>query len=134
MSIAEDNRRRFTQMYRDAYRGNFTLVREIISNEFVCRNPLQPAGGVEEVVGMLRAQIEAFEDLNFTVLSSFASEDGFGIAYAISGRHVKAVFGLTPTNKRFTVNGVSIHEIVQGRSVGVYSSANFIEVLGSPRA
>ena len=27
MSVAEDNRRRFTQMYLDAYRGDFDLTR-----------------------------------------------------------------------------------------------------------
>ena len=131
MSIAELNRRRFTQMYIDAYRGDFTLVREIISAEFLCRNPLQPAGGIDELIAMLRAQIDAFEELKFEVRSAFASEEGFGIAYAISGRHVKPVFGLVPSGKRFTVTGVSIHEIADGRSIGVYSSANFVEVLGA---
>jgi hypothetical protein len=73
MSVAEDKCRRITQMDRDAYNGDFTLVREIISNDFVFRNPLQPAAGVEDVMCMLLAQIEAFEDLRFLVHSSFAS-------------------------------------------------------------
>lgn len=132
MSVAEDNRRRFTQMYLDAYRGDFDLTREILSNDFVCRNPLQPAGGTEDVIRMLQAQIDAFENIRFVVQYSFASETGFGIAYEISGRHVKPVFGIPPTGKAFTVKGVSIHEIADGRSIGVHSSANFIEVLGAP--
>lgn len=131
MTTVDDNRRRFTQMYVDAYRGDFTLVREIINTDFMCRNPIQPTGGVEELVAMLQAQIDAFADLRFEVRSAFASEDGFGIAYAISGRHVKPVFGLAPSGKAFTVTGVSIHEIIDGRSIGVFSSANFIEVLGA---
>ena len=131
MSVSKDNQRRFTQMYVDAYRGDFALVRELLSDAFTCRNPLQPAGGVEDVVGMLQAQIDAFEDLRFTVRSSFASEDGFGIAYAIGGRHVKEVFGLAPSGQPFEVTGVSIHRVADGRSVGVFSSANFAEILGA---
>lgn len=132
MPTADENRRRFTQMYVDAYDGDFTLVRELMTAAFVCRNPLQPAEGVEQLVAMLQAQVDAFEDLTFRVRSSFASEDGFAIAYAIGGRHMKPVFGLQPSGRSFEVTGVSIHEIVDGRSIGVFSSANFAEVLGSP--
>lgn len=131
MPSADENRRCFTQMYVDAYDGDFTLVRELMSDAFVCRNPLQPAEGVEQLVAMLQAQVDAFEDLTFKVRSSFASEDGFGIAYAIGGRHVKPVFGIRPSGRSFEVTGVSIHEIVDGRSIGVFSSANFLEVLGA---
>ncbi len=129
MSTAEHIRQRFTQMYLDAYRGNFDLITEIMSPVFVCRNPLNPADGVEELVAMLQAQIDAFEDIDFKVRWSFGSEDGFGIAYAISGRHIREVFGLKPSGKRFEVTGVSIHEVQDGHSIGVYSSANFVEVL-----
>lgn len=131
MTVAETNRQRFTQMYVDAYQGDFALIREIMSPAFVCRNPLQPTEGVDELAAMLQAQIDAFEDLTFKVRHSFASEDGFGIAYIIGGRHVGPVFGLEPSGKRFEVTGVSIHEIVDGYSMGVYSSANFVEVLGA---
>ena len=131
MSSAEENRRRFTQMYVDAYGGDFTLVRELMTDAFVCRNPLQPTEGVEQLIAMLQAQVDAFEDLTFEVRSSFASEDGFGIAYAIGGRHVRPVFGIRPSGRSFEVTGVSIHEVVDGRSIGVFSSANFVEVLGT---
>ena len=131
MATAEDNRRRFTAMYIEAYKGDFRLLREIISDEAMCRNPIQPAGGVAALEAILQEQIDGFEDLRFELRSAFASEDGFGIAYAISGRHVAPVFGLAPSGKPFTVTGVSIHEIIGGRSIGVYSSANFIEVLGA---
>lgn len=128
----EETRRRFTQMYIDAYQGKFDLITEIMSPAFVCRNPLQPADGIGDLTAMLQAQINAFEDLEFKVRWSFASEDGFGIAYVISGRHVGEVFGLKPSGKRFEVTGVSIHEVADGHSMGVYSSANFAEVLGAP--
>ncbi|KQX19199.1 MULTISPECIES: ester cyclase [unclassified Sphingomonas] len=131
MTAVETNRQRFTQMYLDAYRGDFALIREIMSPAFVCRNPLQPAHGIDDLLAMLQAQVDAFEDLEFTVRWSFASEDGFGIAYAISGRHVGPVFGLEPSGERFEVTGVSIHEVADGYSMGVYSSANFVEVLGA---
>lgn len=129
--MSEENRRRFTQMYVDAYRGDFTLLREIIAPDFVCRNPLQPATGPDQLVAMLQAQIDAFEDLQFEVRWAFASEDGFGIAYAIRGRHIKEVFGLAPSGEDFHVTGVSIHEIVDGRSIGVFSAANFVDVLNA---
>nr|WP_047168645.1 ester cyclase [Sphingomonas sp. Y57] len=129
MTAAEANRQRFTQMYVDAYRGDFALIREIMSPAFVCRNPLQPTEGVDALVRLLQSQIDAFEDLEFKVRHSFASEDGFGIAYIISGRHIGPIFGVQPSGQRFEVAGVSIHEIVDGYSMDVYSSANFIEVL-----
>ncbi len=131
MRSPEETRTRFTRMYRDAYRGDFTLVRELITDAFVCRNPLNPAQGVEELVAMLQAQVDAFEDLEFEVRSAIGGDDGFGIAYAIRGRHVRSVFGLEPSGKSFEVTGVSIHELADGRSIGVFSSANFVEVLGA---
>jgi hypothetical protein len=41
---------------------------------------------------------------------------------------------LPPSGKSFKVTGVSIHELVDGRSIGVFSSANFIEILGALHA
>lgn len=134
MPTAAQNRERFTKMYLDAYRGDFALIREIMAPAFVCRNPLNPAQGVDELEAMLQAQIDAFEDVEFEVRWSFASEDGFGIAYAIRGRHVAEVFGLPPSGERFEVTGVSIHEVANGHSIGVHSSANFFEVLGGSAA
>lgn len=122
---------RFTQMYIDAYKGDFTLLRDILSTAFLCRNPLRPADGPDAVVALLQAQIDAFADLAFEVRSAFASEEGFAIAYAIKGRHVKPIFGIEPSGKPFTVTGVSLHEVADGRSIGVFSSANFVEVLGA---
>ncbi len=129
MPTAEGNRARFTRMYVNAYKGDFALVHELMSDLFVCRNPLNPAQGIDELVAMLQAQIDAFDDLEFVVRSSFAGETGFGIAYAIRGVHVRPVFGLEPSGKRFEVTGVSIHEVADGRSIAVFSSANFVEVL-----
>jgi hypothetical protein len=130
-SIADKNRRRFTQMYLDAYRGDFALIKEIMSPAFICRNPLQPIDGVNELEAMLQAQIASFENVEFKVRWSFASEEGFGIAYTITGRHVGTIFGLEPSGELFEVQGVSIHEIANEHSIGVFSSANFIEVLAA---
>ena len=60
---------------------------------------------------------------------SFASQNGFGIAYKITGRHIKTLFGVELSRKQFDVTGVSIHEVSEGKSMGVFSSANFVEVL-----
>jgi hypothetical protein len=116
-------------MYLKAYEGDFQLVRELCSPQWLCRNPLSPMPSVDATIDSIRQQCEAFEGLRFEVQFAFVAEEGFGVAYTLSGRHVKEIFGLPASGKHVKVSGVSIHELVQGKSVSTFSCASFVETL-----
>jgi hypothetical protein len=119
----------FTNMYLKAYEGDFQLVRELCSPAWICRNPLSPMPGVEAVIASIGQQREAFEGIKFEIEYAFAGEEGFGVVYTLSGRHVKEIFGLPASGKYVKVSGISIHELIEGKSMGTFSCASFVETL-----
>lgn len=129
MSDIEKIKEDFTKMYKEGYRGNFDLTYKLCASNFACTNPMHPISGIEEIIDSIKRQIEALEDIAIDINFSFASASGFGIVYEISGRHVKELFGFPPSGQFVKVPGVSIHELVDGKSLGGWSCAWFSECL-----
>lgn len=131
MPNVEQLKRSFSEMYTEAYRGNFAPTYANCAKDFACTNPMNPIIGVDEIVESIKKQIDALEDVSIDISFSFAGEEGFGIVYEISGRHVKELFGFPPSGEMVRVPGVSIHELVDGKSIGGWSCAWFSEQLTS---
>ena len=119
----------FVNMYLNAYEGDFQAVRDLCSPAWICRNPLAPMHSIDAVITSIQEQRAAFEDIKFEIQYAFAGEGGFGVVYTLSGRHVEELFGMPPSGKYMKVSGISIHELVDGKSIGTFSSASFVETL-----
>jgi steroid delta-isomerase-like uncharacterized protein len=61
--------------------------------------------------------LSAFPDLRFTVEDTVAEKDKLVASWTISGTHKGEFMGIRPTNKRMSVEGITIHYIANGKSI-----------------
>jgi len=97
-------------------RGNVALLEAIVSPDHVEHDPLPGQGGgglagFRKRVEMLR------EGLNpeFTIEQMVAEADTVVVRWTNRGKHVAPFLGIPPTNKSFTIGGIDIHTLKDGK-------------------
>src|SRR4051812_36242829 len=99
MTTALEIQTNFVNMYKEAYIGNFELVYEFCSDEFTCTNPIKSLEGLDGVISSISLQRDVFDDLQFDILFSLATEDGVALVWRMRGRHVKEAWGVPPSGR-----------------------------------
>lgn len=86
--------------------------------------------------------IAAFPDLRFTVGDVIAEKDHVVVSWAIAGTHKREFRGIAPTNKKISVEGVTIHQIARGRildsdvrldHLGMMQQLGAVQFVGQPK-
>ena len=85
--------------------------------------------GIDETKRFYAASMSAL-DVCWKVDTICATRDGFGIAWRMSGRHVKDLPGMPATQRRFSVPGASIAEVSDGQIVHNRDFWNLHDLLG----
>jgi steroid delta-isomerase-like uncharacterized protein len=91
------------------------------------------ARGKEELRVFLNNFFAAFPDLNFELKSSFISGNWYCAEWVWSGTHKVDMPGLPATGKRFSIRGVSVGELKEGkikRSSDYYNKMDFLQQVG----
>lgn len=65
--------------------------------------------------------MRAFSNLKFEVQDMVCEKDKVVASWIISGVHSGEYNGLAPTNKKISVEGISIHQIADGKIMDTYS-------------
>lgn len=74
-------------------------------------------GGLDGVKAVVQSLRTAFPDLEFTIEDQIAEGNKVVSQMTVSGTHMGDMMGLPPTNKRMTINGVSIWLVGEGKLV-----------------
>lgn len=64
----------------------------------------------------------AFPDLQFAIEDVFSEDDKLAVCWMISGNHLGTYEGIPPTDKRVSVDGITIHHLVDGKILDSYVS------------
>ena len=130
MPNAEETRMQFLHMYdRAMHHGDFGPTEELCMPNFACTNPNYEISGIDGIKNSINMQREAFENFKFTVVLSFATEDGIALVWQMSGRHVKEIYGVKASGKEFQAEGISVHELQDGKSIGGWSCGDVVKKL-----
>jgi steroid delta-isomerase-like uncharacterized protein len=126
----EANKELVRQLYEVSNTGDIASLDSILSPDYV-NHTAQPgeiptAEGLAQVVTTFRS---AFPDLVVTVDDIFAEGDKVVARTTSSGTHLAPVYGIEATNKPFTVRGISIERIVDGRIVEHWGSFDQLSLL-----
>jgi steroid delta-isomerase-like uncharacterized protein len=100
-------------------KGDWNAADEIIADDIVMHHPANPGPvtGREAVQGMLSAFRAGFPDLQMTVEETFGSGDKAAVRWRMQGTHTAELFGIPPSNKAVSVNGISIVRVAGGKIV-----------------
>lgn len=115
----------FRRIYdRAMNHGDTELVYEMYSSAFACSNPDYKIDGYEDIEASVRNQRAAFPDIDFRVMFICGSEDGIAICWKLRGTHTRELWGLPPSGRFLEMNGITVHELYEGKSVGGYSCSD----------
>lgn len=115
MSI-ESNKAAVRRYYEEVLnRGDIGALEAIARPDHVEHDPLPGQGtgiaGFRERVAMLREGLKPV----FTIEQMVAEGDTVVVRWTNRGRHVAPFLGIPPTNKSFTIAGIDVHTLKDGK-------------------
>ncbi|MBS1839334.1 MAG: ester cyclase [Acidobacteria bacterium] len=91
------------------------------SHALVDPNASDTLTGPEAYKTIVDRFMRAFSELKFEVQDMVCEKDKVVASWVISGVHTGEYNGLPPTNKKISVEGISIHQIADGKIMDTYS-------------
>lgn len=123
---AELSRRIFEDVWN---RKDLDAIDEIIAADYVHHDASSPAvpRGTEGYKQFVKSYMNAFPDAHFTIDDAFTAgqnEDGESTAgrsevtrWTVAGTHQGELAGILPTGRRFSVSGISIARVANGKII-----------------
>ncbi len=114
--MSADNKSIVRLLYDEVWnKRRLELVDEIISPSHALHDPnlTGSAVGPEAYKRLVSRWVAGISDLRFTKLA---------VAWTISGTHKGEFMGVPPTNKKVTVDGITIHHFVNAKIMDSYAS------------
>lgn len=116
-------------------RGNFAMIDQLVSDRYVHDGPL---GGELRGRAALREHVQryrsAFPDLHCTIEEVQGEGDRVVTRWVARGTHKAPFLGISPTNRRGEIRGISTDRIEDGKLVEhheVFDTLALFQVLGA---
>jgi steroid delta-isomerase-like uncharacterized protein len=113
------------RLYEDVWnRRKLDVVSTLFSPSHALRDNNSPGSSVgpEAYRGQVAMYLAAFPDLRIAVEDTVAEKDKLVTSWTISGTHKGEFLGIRPTNKKVSVEGITIHYLANGKIIDSYVS------------
>ena len=90
-------------------KGNLKVVDELLTNDHVNNNPMNPVRGLDGTRELVRKYRNAFPDCRLDIDEMFSVADKVVVRWRYSGTHTSQFEGISPTGRHATGPGISIH-------------------------
>jgi steroid delta-isomerase-like uncharacterized protein len=113
----EQNKSVVSRYYADVLNGGeVDLLDELAAEDYVEHDPLPGQGnGRADFKNRVTALRTAFAPISFTVEDVIAEGDRVVVRWRSSGRHTAEFMGIPATDRPYTINGIDIHRLADGR-------------------
>jgi len=100
------------------------VIKEIISPSHALQAPniFGSSIGPEAYKRNVLLFLAGYPDLRWTIEDTIAEKDRVVACWTISGTHTGDYLGIPPTNKKISVEGITIHHIANGKIMDSYSN------------
>ncbi len=113
------------RLYDDVWnKRKLEVVSDLFSASHALRDNNSPGSSVGPEAYKIQVAmfLAAFPDLRFTVEDTVAEKDKLVASWMISGTHKGEFMGIRPTNKKVSVEGITIHYIADGKIIDSHVS------------
>lgn len=113
------------RLYEEVWnRRKLEVIKEIISPSHALQAPniFGSAIGPEAYKRNVQAFLTGFPDLRWTIEDTIAEKDKVVACWSISGTHKGDFMGIPATNKKVSVEGITIHSVAGGKIMDSYSN------------
>jgi steroid delta-isomerase-like uncharacterized protein len=127
-----DSKAIIRRLYEEVWnKRKLEVVSDIISPSHALHdnNSSGSSVGPEAYRAQVAVFLAAFPDLRFTVEDTVAEKDKVAASWTISGTHKGEYLGVRPTNKKISMDGITIHHIANGRIIDSYISSDFLGLM-----
>ena len=112
---AELSRRIFEDVWNHQ---DLKAIDDLISTDYVHHDAGTVAGnGPEGYRQFVQSYLNAFPDAHFTIHDAFTAGDSEVTRWTVTGTHEGELAGIPPTGRRFSVTGISIARIANGKII-----------------
>ena len=111
------------RLYEEVWNGRrFEVVDEIISPSHALHDNNAPDSsiGPEAYKSQVIRFLSGFPDLRFSIDDMVAADEKVVVSWNISGTHKGEFMGIPATNKKVSVDGITINHIVNGKIIDSY--------------
>ena len=100
------------------------VIKEIISPSHALHGPIVSGSsiGPEAYKRNVLVFLAGYPDLHWTIEDTIAENDKVVACWTISGTHRGDYMGIPATNKKVSVDGITIHHIADGKIMDSYSN------------
>jgi steroid delta-isomerase-like uncharacterized protein len=120
------------RLYEDVWnKRKLELVSDLISPSHALHdnNFSGSSVGPEAYRAQIALFLAAFPDLRFTVEDTVAEKDKVAAYWTISGTHKGEFWGVRPTNKKMSLEGITIHHLANGKIIDSYISSDALGLM-----
>ncbi|HMD09489.1 MAG TPA: ester cyclase [Candidatus Acidoferrum sp.] len=120
------------RLYEEVWnKRRLELVSDLISPSHALHdnNSSGSSVGPEAYRAEIAVYLAAFPDLRFTVEDTVAEKDKVAASWTISGTHKGEYWGVRPTNKKISLDGITIHHIANGKIIDSYISSDTVGLM-----
>jgi steroid delta-isomerase-like uncharacterized protein len=130
MSIEETNRAIVLRNFRAFDSGDLRTLEETTAPGFVDHNPLEgQLPGVKGTIQASEVYRAAFPDAKIVLEETIAEADKVVIRWSGYATHKGPFLDVPPTNKRVTLEGITIFRVEKGRVAEQWGELNLFSIL-----
>ncbi len=123
--MSSDNKAIILRLYEEVWnKRKLDVVKEIISPSHALQAPTHAGTSVgpEAYKSQVALFLAGYPDLRFSVEDTVAEKDKVVACWTFSGTHGGDFMGVPATNRRVSVDGMTIHHIAGGKIMDSYSN------------
>jgi steroid delta-isomerase-like uncharacterized protein len=111
------------RMFDDVWnRGNTSLLSDLITNDYVNHDPINPVKGVEGTAELVMKYRTAFPDVRLEIDEMLAAADAVVVRWSYRGTHRGQLEGLAPTGRTVNGSGITVLHFKDDRISAAYTN------------
>jgi steroid delta-isomerase-like uncharacterized protein len=127
---AETNKEIVRRLGEEPWKGNFDVIDELASPDYVGHDPAVPeVQGPEGIKEFISGYLAAFPDGMITIEQQVAEGDLVATRWSGRGTHQGELMGIPATGKQITVNGITISRLENGKVVEEWTNWDMLGML-----
>ncbi len=130
--MSADNKAIIRRLYEEVWnKRKLEVISEIISPSHALHGPnvAGSAVGPEAYKRQLLAFLAGYSDLHFTVEDVITENDKVVACWTFSGTHRGDYMGIPATNKKVSMDGITIHHLAGGKIMDSYGNWDLLGMM-----
>lgn len=114
----QQNQKVVKRLFEEVFnKGDIAVLDEILDANVTIQDPAlrAPKSGSKYIKELEKSYKNAFNNKQIRVNDIFSTEDRVIVEWTCTGTHTGEFYGIAPTKKNFTITGISVYHLKNGK-------------------